>query len=102
MEYIEVDKTTRQVLSAGSNFPMFGGEIIEVPELPQRKDPTINICDYYWDGTKFVYRPEGNVMADRMKEDILNSPFNKALIEFLETKLGLLSGSIRKIIKDKL
>ena len=102
MEYIEVDKITKQVLSAGSNSPMYNGDIVEVPELPLRKDPTINICDYYWDGEKFVYRTDGNIMAERWKENILNSPIIKAIIETLEKQLGLASGTLRAKIKKKL
>ena len=102
MEYIEIDKITKQVLSAGSNSPMYDGDIVEVPELPQRKDPTINICNYYWDGEKFVHRPKGNIMPERRKEALLNSAIIKALIEALEKQLGLPSGILRVKIKEKL
>ena len=102
MEYCEIDLKTKQVLSAGSNVPMEGGEIVEVPELPQRKGPTINICDYYWDGTKFVNRPEGNIIAERVKESQLENPTIKAIIDVLEKELKLPKGYLRAKIKDRL
>lgn len=102
MEYIEVDSTTKQVLSSGSPNPMYGGEIIEVPSLPQREDPTINICDYYWDGEKFVSRPDGNIQENNRKEALLNSQPIKALIEILEEQVGGGESTIRESVKNKL
>jgi len=102
MEYIEVDKTTKQVLSAGLDLLMYEGEIIEVPELPQRADTSINICDYYWDGTQFVYRPEGNIHKIRTVKELLDCPFNKNLIKLLEENFHKQTGELRTVIKDKL
>jgi len=102
MEYCEIDQTTSQVLSAGSSIAMYNGRIVEVPELPQRKDPNINISDYYWDGTQFVFRPSGNIQIQLMKVRLLEAPIIKALIETIEVTFNKSTDSLKTAMASNL
>lgn len=94
MEYIEIDKTTSQIISAGSSTPMFGGLVVEVPNLPQKADPTMNICDYYWDGGNFVHRPQSNWHKITMRNRELDTAITKALVRFMVEELNALRASV--------